>query len=609
MRRSRCLFACFLFLLGSAVMSSGYTAMRYAEDVIAGRQVVCKYTRFAVERHLRDLDRAASHDPSFPYRFDEHQAARIIDFKQQLRHTQGPWANPRLHDTRIRLGPWQQFKDWVLFGWRHVETQYRRFTKCYETVGRKNGKTTDAAATANACYFADRPREMGPQVYCVATKRDQAKIAWEEAKRQIERHPVLRERARIYKQNSVITLRADSAAKFTIWGKDADTQDGFNPSVAVVDEMHALPDNSMIEVIESGLGSRPQPLELIITTAGFDKSSACYQEEHTLAERVLERSIDPVPENYLCFIYTLDEGDDFQDPDVWIKPNPNLGVSVSREYLHDRVQTALQMPSRMNGVLTKNFNIWTQAETRWILDELWKTCAFPVDEAALAGRPCYVGIDLSATRDITAVVYCFPPRQPGGKYELVFRFFIPGDNVLERERQDRVPYGQWIKMGLVTATPGYSVDYDFIEQQIYRDARAFKIQEIAYDPWKAHDVVRHLEAAGFQMVEIRQGPYGMARPTDTFEQKVLAHEIAHGGNPVMSWMVSCTEVVADSRGNLTPIKPGRHQRGKRIDGVVASMMALDRAVLHFNAFPARYVNDPTPLSARPAAAGIRKVVF
>ena len=207
--------ALLLLVLATMTARPAYTAEQYIEDVLNERIPVCKYVRLAVERHLNDLERVGN-DPDFPYYFDPHQAQRAIDFKQQLRHTQGEFANPRLHDTHLLLEPWQQFKDWVLFGWRNLDGT-RRFTKAYIEVARKNGKTTDAAATANYCFFADRPREMGPEVYCVGPKKDQGKISWEEAKRQIEKHPVLKKRSKVYKQNSVIISHTDSAAKMTVW--------------------------------------------------------------------------------------------------------------------------------------------------------------------------------------------------------------------------------------------------------------------------------------------------------------------------------------------------------------------------------------------------------
>lgn len=568
----------FFFIIVLVTAMNTYSAQKYIDDVLSGRQVVCKYVRLAVERHRKDLKRAKSGDPEFPYYFDEEQAKRVIDFKHQLRHTKGEWANPRKHDTRIRLEPWQQFKDWVLFGWRR-EGGYRRFTRAYIEVGRKNGKTTDAAATANYCFLMDRPHEIGPEIYCVATKKDQAKYAWEDAERQIQKQSFLRKLIRTYKQGSTIIIPG-TASKFKPLGKDSHTEDALNPHFVLVDEYHAHRDNSMVEVMESALGAREQPLIYIITTAGFDKNSACYQEERSLAVQILERSIDPIPDNYFCLIYTLDEEDDWTDPGVWIKANPNLGVSIRWEYLEKRIQLALLSPSKQNKVLTKNLNIWTQSETRWIKDDVWKLCGSSVVEKAFTGHRCYAGMDLSATQDITAVVYCFPPEKKKGKYRFIYRFFIPENNIIDRERRDKVPYTYWIEKEYIIATPGDAIDYDFIEDQILIDSKRFKIQEIAYDPWKAQEIVNHLQEVGFTMVPIFQRYSGMALPTDTFEKKILAKEIAHGDNPVMNWMISCTEVKSDRQGNIMPMKPQRDRTGKRIDGVVASIMALYRAVIH-----------------------------
>ena len=578
---------------------SAYTAEQYIDDVISGRQTVGKLTRLAVERHLRDLERAGEAD--FPYYFDAGQARRVIDFKQQLRHTKGEWADPRRHDTRIRLEPWQQFKDWVLFGWRRVEDDGRRFSKSYIEVARKAGKTTDAAATANYCFLVDRPREVGAEVYCVATKRDQAKIAWAEADRQIRAHPYLRRITRTYRQSSTVTVPGTPAVLRAL-GRDSDSEDGLNPHFGLVDEYHAHPDNGMLEVLESAVGARFQPLIYIITTAGFDKYSACYQEERMLAEQVLERTIEPVPETFFPLIFTLDEDDDWTDRELWLKANPNLGVTVSWQYLEQRVQAALQTPQKQNAILTKNFNMWREAETSWLSDEQWKVCGSAIDEDELAGRPCYIGIDLSATQDITAVVLCFPPTADGGRYQLLFRFFVPGDDLRARERRDKVPYTHWVKDGLIQTTPGAMVDLDFVEEQIRRDAARFAVQEVSYDPWKAHELVTHLTNEGLTMVEIRQGFASMAGPTDTFERKVLAGHIAHGNNLVMTWMVACTEVRTDGRGNIMPDKPDRKRTSKRIDGVVASIMAVGRAVVNMEGEVQPFVDEPTPL---PTAAGMR----
>lgn len=597
--------ALFFFLLSmSAVAMSEYTAQQYIDDVTSGRVVVCKWVRLAVERHLRDLKRAEEGDPDFPYYFDEAQAKRIIDFTQQLHHTQGEWANPRLHNPYIRLEPWQQFIDWVLFGWRKKDSGYRRFTKSYIEEGRKNGKTVQAAATANYCFLVDSPREVGPEVFHVATKKEQARDKpWKEAMLQIKKHPFLKSKTRIYTGSSNVIVPG-TAAFMRPLGRDSSTEDAWNPHFVLVDEYHAHPDNSMLAVMQSGMIARKQPLLYIITTAGFDKNSPCYQEEHTIAEQILERRVNPVPEHIFCIIYTLDEGDDWTDRNVWIKANPNLGISIGWEELENEVKEALISPRKQNRVKTKNLNIWTQAESRWITAESWDACAFPVDPEELIGRKCVMGLDLSTSKDITAEVLCFPPIEKDEKYKFLFRFFIPEENMLERERKDKVPYSLWVEQGLVFATPGPTINDDFIERQIFKDAEKYQVEEIAFDPFKAQVFVNHLTDEGFTMVEMRQGFYTMAGPTDTFERKILAKEIAHDNHPIMAWMVSCTEVRSDNKGLFIPIKPKREISGKRIDGVVASIMALGRGVLLVES--GHFVNDPTP---PPAAAGMRDMEF
>ncbi|MFW5777376.1 MAG: terminase large subunit [Spirochaetota bacterium] len=569
-----------LLIVGMATVTAAqYTAEKYIKDVLNDRIPVCRYVHLAVERHVGDLDRVGSED--FPYHFDEYQATRAIDFKQQLRHTQGEYANPRLHDTRIRLEPWQQFIDWCVFGWRRADGM-RRFTRVYVEVARKNGKTTNAAATANYCYFADRPHEEGPEVYAVATARDQAKKSWDEADRQIQRQPVLRKLVRTYRSSNTITVPG-TASVFRPLSRDSKSLDGLNAHFILVDEYHAHPTDAMLQVLVDSTVARSQPLTYIITTAGFDLNGPCFRERDrviTTLERAVKRSDDdPVDESTFGIIFTLDEGDDWTDEAVWPKANPNLGVSVRPERLREQVQIALSSPHKQNDVKTKHFNVWTQAETRWITDEKWMRCEFAVRPQDLVHRPAWIGLDLSASVDLSSYVICVPPEGELEKYSLIPRFFIPGDNIIDRERRDKVPYQYWVEKGLIHATPGDVIDYDFIEQCLLEDAERFELREIAFDPWKAQEIVNHFTDAGFTMVPIYQRYSGMAAPSDTFEKMVLAQQIAHGGNPVLRWNMSCTEVKSDRQGNIMPMKPQRDKNGKRIDGIVASIMALHRAVL------------------------------
>ena len=571
-----------ILLLGILLVAEGYAAERYIRDVLSGKQTVCRYTRLAFERHMRDLERQNTKE--FPYYFDPAPARHIIDFKRQLRLVEGEYAG-----ARVTIPPWLQAKDWVLFGWRRVDGGYRRFRKSYITVGRKNTKTSDAAETLLYVIYAELPWERGPQAYCVGPQKVQGKLCWKIAAEMVKAQPVLKSRARFFKENTnepVMNLVHDSMAVMTVWGKDANTKDGFGPSIAVVDEAHLYPGNEAMEVIESGMGARPQPLTYVITSAGFDLESPCYTEEHGLAVEILEQTVDPVPEHYFALIYTLDKDDDFADEKVWQKANPSLYVlpTPRLDFLRERVTTALTQPTKLNGVLTKNFNIWTQVETRWIAPEAWAACDGIVDEKSLEGRRAYGALDLSMARDLTAWVLCFwPTEEQPDVYPFLYRFFLPKDNIVEREREDKRQYRYWAEQGLLTLTPGPQVRYSEVEEKIQEDAQHFDIPQFGYDPYRAGWLVDDLEKHGnrIQAVMYRQIYQYMAVPTSLFERAVIDKGIAHGGNPIMKWMIACTEVKSDRQGLIMPMKPKRGAHGKRIDGVVASIMGYHRAYSEF----------------------------
>jgi len=571
-----------ILLLGTLLMAEAFAAEGYIRDVMNGKQTVCRYTRLTVERHLRDLER--QNTPEFSYYFDAEKAKRVIRFKRELEIVEGEYAG-----ARLTVPPWLQFKDWMLFGWRRTEGGYRRFRKVYIEVARKNTKTTDAAATALYVFYAERPRERGPQVYCVGPQKVQGKVCWQIAAEMVRRQKTLRDMARFFKLNTnepVLNLTNDSLAVMTVWGKDATTKDGFSPSMAVVDEAHLYPGHEAMEIIESGTGARPQPLTYIITTAGFDLESPCYTEEHKLAVEILERTVDPIPEHVFALIYTLDEGDDFTDERVWPKANPSLDIlpTPRRDFLRERAADAITIPTKRNDILTKNFNVWTQVETRWIAPEVWAACGAPVDPVALAGQRAYGGLDLSMGRDLTAWVLCFWPseKQPD-VYPFLYRFFLPEENIVEREREDKRQYRYWAEQGLLTLTPGPQIDYGVVHQAIREDAAKYDISQIAYDPYRAGWLVNDLQKSGLtiETVEYRQAMLSMGPPTALFERAVMGKSIAHGGNPVMKWMMACTEVKSDRQGNIMPMKPKRGAYGKRIDGVVASILAYHRAYSEF----------------------------
>lgn len=539
----------------------------YIERILSGEETSGAMEKAAVTRHVQDLKRQGNSD--FPFVFDPEAGIRPAKFVEMLKHTKGKWARQRLN---LVLEPWQWFILYVLFGWKRVNTGSRRFTKAYIEVARKNGKTTLAAGLANYFFLADN--EEGAEVYCCATKKDQAKIAWNEAAAQIERHSTLRSVTKTIQTSSTV-LKPGTQSRMKALGQDSDTEDGLNPHFVLIDEYHAHKSSSMVNVMEDGMGAREQPMIFIITTAGYDKNAPCYQEERALVQGILESTIDPRPENVFGTIYSLDEEDDWTNEHVWRKANPNLGVSVDIEFLRKQVTNALASPAKQNSVLTKNFNKWTQAVSRWILPEAWEKCR--EREPDLTGRTCYGAFDLSSTTDLTAWVKVFPPVDLEKKFVIQAHFFLPGDNVLNRERRDKVPYTLWRDQGYVTFTDGNVIDYRYIEERILADAREYDLQEVAYDPYNAKQSVLRLSEEGLNMVQFRQGFISMSGASKDFEKRVLSEELNHCGNPVLTWMVSCTEVSTDPAGNIKPVKPELNKFGKRIDGVVATIMALERA--------------------------------
>ncbi len=533
----------------------------YMDGVLSGVVVAGEWTRRAVQRHLDDL----AHGDERGLWFDPVAALRAIQFMSLMKHSKGEWAGQFL-----RLEPWQLFYLWTLFGWVR-EDGTRRFRTSYLEVARKNGKSTLAAAIGLYLFIADG--EPGAEIYTAATKRDQARITHSEATRMVKANPALRKRVTVFKDNLHIV---DTASKFEPLGRDTDSLDGLNVHGAIVDEVHAHRTRDLWDVLDTATGARRQPLMLAITTAGFDRHSLCWElHEHT--EGVLDGSRHD--DAWHGIIYTIDDGDDWQDENIWPKANPNLGVSVYMDDMRRQAARAAQMPSALNAFLRLRLNVWTQSETRWIDMDVWRANAGHVDPDVLRGRICYGGLDLSSTSDITAFVLVFPPQHDGDRYQVLCRFWIPEESMRDRSRRDRVPYDAWVREGYITATPGNVIDYDYVLAQIDEDAGRYDIQEIAFDRWGATRIVQQLEDAGMTVVQFGQGFSSMSPPTKELERLLLGGKLAHGGNPVLSWMAGNVVVREDPAGN---IKPDKGKSIEKIDGIVALVMALDRALRHGN---------------------------
>jgi phage terminase large subunit-like protein len=565
-------------------MTSKHPAIKYAEDVLSGKILACKWVKLACKRYFEDI----KNQKDKGFYFDEKAAQHAIDFFKFLKHSKGEWCG-----EAFELEPWQQFILWNLFGWKNKPTGYRRFKTCYLEVARKNGKTTMLAGIGLYLFFGDG--EPGAEIYTAATKRDQARISHSEATRMVKSSASLRKRITIFKDNLNIM---DTASKFEPLGADADTMDGLNIHGALIDELHAHKTRNVWDILETATGSRRQPLQIAITTSGFDRHSICF-EQHSYLQKILEKVYND--ETYFGLIYTLDgydggsdeDKDDWQDQKVWIKANPNLGISVKHDDLERKCDKAKELATAQNSFLRLHMDIWTESETRWITVDQWNECGFDVHEQWLRGRMCYGGLDLSSTTDTTALIWLFPPEKDGDSYEILCRFFIPEDNMLERVRKDRVPYDVWVREGFITATSGNVLDYANILNTIANDTTSFNVQELAFDRWGSQKITTDLQDIGFEiksdssksessgrtLVQFGQGFASMSSPSKELERLILSKMIAHNNNPVLAWMMSNVVIKIDPAGN---IKPDKEKSIERIDGVVALVMAIDRAVRQNN---------------------------
>jgi phage terminase large subunit-like protein len=547
----------------------------YARSVVAGELVTGKLVRQACERHLRDLEDGPARSlvwnpvPLDPETGEEGTppADHAIEFFGYLKHSKGEWAG-----QAFELSLWQKFIIGSVFGWMRADGT-RRFQTAYVEVARKNGKSTMLAGVGLYLFVADG--EAGAEVYSSATKKDQAKIVWGEAERMVKASPSLRSRVGCHRNNLHIV---GTASKFEPLGADSTTLDGLNAHGNIVDELHAHRDRGVWDVLVTSMGARRQPLTFAITTAGTYDPESIGWELHDHAVKVTEGALED--DSFFAYVAAIDDEDEeWSDPEIWIKANPNLAVSVKPEYMARMCQDALNKPSFTNTFLRLHLDRWTQQVKRWISMEKWNAIKSIVDATALRGRACWGGLDLAQKLDIAAFVLAFP-RDDGG-LDLLPRFWCPEATVMERSKKDRVPYDAWVRDGYLIATPGEVIDYDFIQAEIKELGEQYGIQEIAFDPWAALQLATKLgETDGFTMVATRQGYQTLSEPSKEFERQVVAGKLGHGDNPILRWMASNVAKTEDPAGN---IKPDKSKSREKIDGIVAAIMAIGRASLHTQA--------------------------
>lgn len=540
--------------------------------------------RLACERHLRDL--ADGHKRGI--RWDPSAAQRAINFfPDVLRLAEGEHAG-----KPFILAPWQQFIVGSLFGWKNSEG-FRRFRDAYVEVGKGNGKSPLAGGIG--LYMLSADGEQSAECYAAATMREQANILFRDAVRMVQSSPSLEARIVQSGKRAIFNLaHTASGSYFRPVSSEHKGLDGKRVHYAAIDELHEHPTSLVVDKMRAGTKGRRQALIFRITNSGFDRATVCFA-EHEYSQKLVERQL--VDDAWFSYVCGLDEGDDWTDESVWLKADPNLGVSIPLKYLREQVTLAKGMPSKQNIVKRLNFCIWTNQENAAIKAEDWNACVgFSLKDsdpralrdrtmAKLAGRACFIGTDLSAKQDLTAVVKLFPPvpedKDPelAGKFVALADFWLPGDTIEERAKENRAPYDVWERDGFIRVTSGQVIDYKAIEAQLLDDFERYDVRELAFDPYFATSLSNDLQAAGIaaeRLVEFRQVFGNFAGPTKELLEVLLpARSLAHLGNPILAWMAGNLIVKEDNNGNMRPIK--RKNYGK-VDGLVALIMALGRAM-------------------------------
>lgn len=539
----------------------------YAESIVRGDLPAGKYHKLGCARHLRDMARART--PEFPYYLDLAKAERFFRFAEQLKHYKGKWAG-----EYIRLEPWQKYVTGSQFGWTHTDTGLRRFRTWFNQIPRKNGKTLIGSVTLLYLSFFDG--EPGAEGYSVATKRDQSKISFNDCRRLVLSSGL---KSRISVQVANLH-RDDTASKLEPLGADHDSTDGLNPNVVLVDEMHAMKDRGMLDVMETATGAREQPVINQITTFG-DNPLSPWGDQNEYSNKILEGVL--VDESFFVFTAHADPEDDWTLLETARKANPNYGISVNPDDLAAKIAKSKGIPSAAASYKQKHLNLhgnasapclsvdgWRkgQSQTRWTLEDM-------------AHEPCYVGVDLASKIDLCALAFVFPPA-PGRPEWLAFmRIWTPRDSLAERAHRDRAPYGIWADQGWLTTVDGTSIDKTVVRDAIVEARSIVDIVQVGFDPWHSDTPIKMLTAQdGFdetQVIEVPQTYQGMSAGCLRVQADILAGMVDARGCPVTAWAVSNAVGNQDGKGNLMFTKDPKKSKG-RIDPLIALTIGVSMKI-------------------------------
>jgi phage terminase large subunit-like protein len=477
--------------------------------------------------------------------------------------SKGEWAG-----MPLELAPWQRTIVRDIFGWK-TRAGFRQFRSAYVEIPRKNGKSTLASAIAVYLLIADG--EPGAQVYCAAKDTDQADIVFGEARAMVEESPTLARRVRPFKRSLVVP---STRSRLIVLSGVPEGKTGFNSHGIIFDEFHEQSDRLLYDVLRTSTGSRRQPLLLMLTTAGYDRLSPCWEQHERSRQTMADPLVNP---SHYGVIFAASEQDDWQMPSTWARANPNLGVSKALAYMEEAAREAQLIPGMLNAFLRLELNIWTTADVQWLDMALWDQCQ-EEDAVELAGRACYGGLDLASNSDMASFALVFPPDENAATpepYRVRIWYWIPGANVDRRAQRAGVPYDVWRTQGLLAATPGNVIDYDAILEHISELGLVYDIREIAFDRWGAVRISQQFMERGFTMVEFGQGYASMAAPMREIMRMVSNGELAHDGHPILRWNVENVVATQDDAGQM---KPSKKKALEKIDGFVAMIMALDRAL-------------------------------
>ena len=540
--------------------SNRKTISDYCSKVINNTKHHGELERKACIRYREDLKREDIY-------MDWDKVDLCIKFIEMLKHTEGP-----LVGETIKLEPWQKFIVANLVGFYYVEGDFRRFNYGYIEVARKNGKSTFLAALG--LYFLILDGEGAAQVYSAATKRDQAKIVFEAAKRFAIKNKDISNMLSIQKDN---LTDLSTFSKFEPLPSDAKTLDGLNPHFTIVDEYHVHKDDELYNVIKSGMGARKNPQLVAITTSGFNKTLPCY-ELRRVCVKILEGEVED--DRQFTVIFTIDKDDDWTDPNVWMKANPNMDVSVQMRYLEGEYNQAKNSSTQVVNFMTKNLNVWTDAAEVWIQTKVWDDQKEPTK--LTKNRVCYGGLDLASTSDLTVFSLVFPEYETidGKEYVVGFtiknEYFIPEFAVGERSYRNGVPYKKWAVDGNINVIEGNVLDYNFVKAKIREAAEDYDLRYVAYDRWNSTQLVVDCVEEGLPMEPFGQGFGSMNAPTKEFERMALLKEIRHGGDPVLKWALGNVALQMSPSGDIKVAKDKSHEK---VDPVVATIMAIGQSLL------------------------------